>query len=392
MYKDGMMICSFLLVVLTTCLWHVSTKPQIACGFLGSFLVHIAAERSWRQLRSVAFFGASAAVVYGLINPVFSPLETLLAFLGVGSILTLLSEIIYQDRDDLCLIVRDTILMPLFTLGAGIILGVLMVGNTTHYDNWLYAFDSRIGVTPSRDIAGLFGRFPMVKRFAELIYKGVLLFPPLFHAWAIFRKRKVSFNPIVVFVIASAVGAGMFQICPAMGPIYAYTDLWPNQLPAYVPLEVITTPGLDNAIPSLHMTWALLVLLFSCEIGPAAVGAAAIIVLFTGLATVGFGEHYLIDLFMSVPTVMAGIGLYAGRRVLVATSCGLILAWLLLLRSGILLAFDRLVLWLMLIATAVMCLAVYKLHVMVSDKFQSLADVDQDSPARRFLVGINQES
>lgn len=67
---------------------------------------------------------------------------------------------------------------------------------------------------------------------------------------------------------------------------------------AVVPVVIA---GARNAIPSLHMTWVLLVWWNSKGL-PAWVRAIALsFVWFTVLATLGTGEHYLIDLVVAFP-------------------------------------------------------------------------------------------
>lgn len=57
--------------------------------------------------------------------------------------------------------------------------------------------------------------------------------------------------------------------------------------------------------------------------------------MFTGLATVGFGEHYLIDLIVVMPLVVTVQGICATRYKLAAIGLGLVVAWTAYLRAGI---------------------------------------------------------
>jgi hypothetical protein len=62
---------------------------------------------------------------------------------------------------------------------------------------------------------------------------------------------------------------------------------------------------LRGAMPSLHITWAALVYLASRRMHFFVRAAAAVFLLLTFLATLGLGMHYLIDLIVAVPLIVA---------------------------------------------------------------------------------------
>ncbi len=78
--------------------------------------------------------------------------------------------------------------------------------------------------------------------------------------------------------------------------------------PAVGPAWVGVVNAPRNAMPSLHMTWALLALWYSPR---RLLWASAVSVRLTALATVGLGEHYLIDLAAAVPFTWAVVKLAA---------------------------------------------------------------------------------
>ena len=98
--------------------------------------------------------------------------------------------------------------------------------------------------------------------------------------------------------------------------------------------------GVRNAMPSLHATWALLVLASTWRGRTWIKGVAVIYVALVLLATLGLGEHYLADLVPAAPLALLTIGLGArlplGERLFKAILPGaaLIAAWILPFRFG----------------------------------------------------------
>ncbi len=90
--------------------------------------------------------------------------------------------------------------------------------------------------------------------------------------------------------MAAVVMAGLFA------PVFYV--LFPAVGPAWV--NVPDAPR--NCIPSLHMAWALILVVYS----PARARALAILfALLTAFSTLGMGEHYIIDLVAAVPYTYA---------------------------------------------------------------------------------------
>jgi hypothetical protein len=114
-----------------------------------------------------------------------------------------------------------------------------------------------------------------------------------------------------------------------------------------------------NGMPSLHMAWVILLWWNSRGLPRALRGALMLYLLLTVAATLGSGQHYLVDLVVSVPFALAvqSVASYAlcnksRRRTAVATGIGLTLAWLVLVRFGVPLALKSPVIpWALILAT-----------------------------------------
>src|SRR5262249_35207453 len=98
--------------------------------------------------------------------------------------------------------------------------------------------------------------------------------------------------------------------------------------------------GYRNAMPSLHMGWALLSWWYCRGLSWWSKSVALAFLVFTFLATLGTGEHYLIDLVVAFPFALMVLGIFSfslswknrDRLLSVFASLGIILVWLFLLR------------------------------------------------------------
>jgi len=119
----------------------------------------------------------------------------------------------------------------------------------------------------------------------------------------------------------------------------AYSDL------ARIRMELVPLPGSvpRNAIPSLHMTWALQIWWMSRDLGRPAKLLGLVFVLITLMDTLGTGQHYLVDLAVSLPFTAMMQALCArsvplrtpSRMVPAITGALMVAAWFATIRYGI---------------------------------------------------------
>jgi len=101
-------------------------------------------------------------------------------------------------------------------------------------------------------------------------------------------------------------GVMFYNMLPACGPIHLFGGAFPwHPLVAADARRLRVVPilvkGARNAIPSLHMTWVLLIWWNSRGLPRWVRAIALAFVWFTVLATLGTGEHYFIDLVVAFP-------------------------------------------------------------------------------------------
>jgi hypothetical protein len=162
------------------------------------------------------------------------------------------------------------------------------------------------------------------------------------------RDRKVVLSAMTAFLLTGPVGVVFYTMCPALGPAYLFTSRYPwspltmDQASRLV-LESLAIPGLRNSMPSLHIAWVLLAWWYSVGLSVWERSIAMCFVVFTVLATLGSGEHYLIDLIVACPFALFIYSLSAfsvpwsnhNRSLAALAGIGITLAWIELLRFDV---------------------------------------------------------
>jgi len=158
------------------------------------------------------------------------------------------------------------------------------------------------------------------------------------------RRRRLPGDLIVTLFIAGFAGYAFFPLFPVVGPGYV--------LPGYPLLEASTAVRVIGAIPvsvprncmpSLHMANALIVAAHAWRLGEPRWRdvwrlVAVVDVVFTVIATLGFGYHYAADLVAAVPFTYGVFGLARREARAAALGLGITVAFLLsllLLRFGL---------------------------------------------------------
>ena len=345
LFKLTVSLTILLSILLLSGIYHVGSNATLAGGLFGAVFIFLACRPSPAHLGWSLAAGVGVALIYGMLGGSFgkdSGVETFSffmgigAFLGAGSILFMSLHRVWTGAPKYSAGLRDAVIAPAFILTAGLSMQLANRGLHASYDYFLYRFDLSLGLTPGHSIISLFRTLPWIRIASFLTYSGLLLFPPLYHGWAIYKGKAAKIHLVHAFVIAGIVGFVFYHICPAVGPLVTFGQQFPDHLPVMsaVPGKTFMSASVYNAMPSLHMTWALLVWIAAWELGSLAVVMASFIVMFTGFATVGFGEHYFIDLIVAVPLAMAVYGICTARYKLTAVGLASVSAWTIYLRTG----------------------------------------------------------
>ncbi|MFO1081998.1 MAG: phosphatase PAP2 family protein [Reyranellaceae bacterium] len=236
---------------------------------------------------------------------------------------------------------------------------------STVYDLHLYAFDGLFGATIVKVVPIFVRSVPGLLTALWLVYQSLV---PVVALFAVLQRDENGFvqgKLLSRFLITAALGYVLYEVMPGIGPLMAFADVFPYDLPD----AATVTPGLyvehdgapRNAMPSLHTAWALLVFIAAWSMGRWLRLAGGLFLAATLAATLALGEHYLVDLIVAVPFVLVVEGIAAnpfapaGRRAslqAIAAGAAMIAAWLLAIRfGGVALRGLPLVPWLMTLGT-----------------------------------------
>ncbi|HWR36360.1 MAG TPA: phosphatase PAP2 family protein [Clostridia bacterium] len=150
------------------------------------------------------------------------------------------------------------------------------------YDSVFWQIDRAIGFSPTAAM-DLVAFSPNLRTVVFSTYFG---FPVAIALASVISANANRFCSKLA--VASALGYLLYFVFPACGPFYFLTS---------------TVNAPRNAMPSLHTTWALMIWYeLRLQSLPVRLGSD-LFLLFTVIATLGFGEHYFIDLLVAVPFV-----------------------------------------------------------------------------------------
>jgi hypothetical protein len=369
LYPAMQTLAMALVLILIAGILHISESAYIAFAFTGAFATHLMFRPERRELLSAILAGAGFGAVYllmnhGLLHPgafldfYGSWIAIPGAFLGMGTLFVLGTRWIWAPtapngaRGEKWMRferVRDAALVPLLCVTTMVAVGPAIGLTPMTYDRLLYIVDTkflmtRAGVPPSWVIGRMFVDHHWLRTASGYVYNSLPLGLAICLAfqWRD-RKRKIWYPLDLrwVSLTLGCVGFLLYQICPAAGPVY----LFPNQFPLVVPnLDwIVAAPGWlgevpRNGMPSLHLAWTMLLFWNVRHRAWWISLAAAMYVMLTALATLGLGEHYLVDLMVAVPVGLTIQALWLRTRsvfrwVAIGAGGAIMLVWLLAFRT-----------------------------------------------------------
>ncbi len=150
------------------------------------------------------------------------------------------------------------------------------------------------------------------------------------------RGQRMPANPLMLFVVTGIAGFILYQICPATGPIHVFAAKFPDAPPSAATVQTMVLDNFPrNALPSLHSAWALLIWWSARYCRNWIRWSASAFLALTLLATLGLGEHYLIDLVVAAPFAVAAMSACTRHYGRAAGAGTLVLGWLFYLRFAL---------------------------------------------------------
>jgi hypothetical protein len=223
------------------------------------------------------------------------------------------------------------------------------------YDLYLFFVDGSFGFEPSILARHMVDRIPFLFGFIYGVYQCLPLAMALAYVAHLGKGTRTSYIPLV-FGFALA-GTLIYKVLPACGPIYFLGRGFTGDCGVLCSDTRAITVDINaysfdlewprNAMPSLHVTWALLTFWVCRDLRRGRWIAGAFLIC-TALATLVMGEHYLVDVIVAFPLALVTWQLCVGEgpfnhphRVLTILGGGLmLLLWVSAIR------FDPQVFWL----------------------------------------------
>jgi hypothetical protein len=329
-------------------------EPYLPFVIAGAFVFFLRAKPTRWEIYGWLFSSALFVKVIHLSTIPFWVLRVAAGFslLGFGAILLLGLRTLWSDREsqkNSLAFLAPALILIIFILTSSNALRVSGGLSPQTEDAWLYAFDGSLGFQPSFAIGRIMFTHLFLARSAFLTYLALPFAMAVVCAWETApTAKRISWHMLIIILLAGVGGWLLYNVVPGTGPIYVFGRDFPwHEVPykdlSRFALRKISLPtGIPrNAMPSLHMGWAVL-LYWNSKRFPSALRAALFVfLLLTIVATLGGGQHYLIDLVVSLPFVLAvqSAASLAGpnrRRHIAALLVGLsaTFAWLFMVRFG----------------------------------------------------------
>jgi len=393
-----------LLAVTAAAAFHLDFRqPFIGYGLGGAFLLFLAIKPGGRRIAIVGAMGTLLAV--GLVWGRFEGLPTLLVQVmgsfGLASLLWLGGIVLWRGRasepEAYCALLPGAVLTFLI-LGASYSLNMASMLHAKTYDLYAYVFDGALGFQPSFLVGRILARNPWLFPLVKLSYEGIVLAMAALYAAFMTRRKRPVWEIIELLFAPAMVGYLFFSVFPVCGPHYAFPLDYPN---AYLPYRFLHRLALEavpllpafprNGVPSLHMTWALMIWLNTRGLPRWMRATAAALVLATGFDTLATGEHYLFDLVVSLPftlwmqaCLVRTVSFRNPERWRpAAAGCAMFLAWLAIGRFGLhWMLISRAIPWsLVVISSAISLWWAIRLPAMIPEMLPSELEVKSRSVA-----------
>ena len=330
-------------------------QPFIGYGLGGAFLLFLASKPSVWRIAVVVGLGTvlAASVIRGNYVDVPTLLVQSMGSLGLASLFSLGVVIAWRGRGQEPSAYRAFLpggVLTFLILGAVYSLNMASLLHPRTFDLYAYVFDGALGFQPSFLLARFLKANPWLFPLVKLSYEGIVLAMAALYAGFMARREKPVWEVIELLFAPAMIGYLFFSVFPVCGPHYAFPLDFPQ---AYLPYGMLHRLALEsvpvltafprNGVPSLHMTWALMIWLNTRGLPRWARILAAALVLATLFDTLATGEHYLFDLVVSLPftlwmqaLIVRTVSFRRRERWLPALAgCAMFAAWLILCRFGL---------------------------------------------------------
>jgi len=330
---------------------HSFTGYSIAAAFV----LHVMARHRPREWLAAALVGLvlnqSARLVASLFHmPGKAPIVSF-AMLGAGSLIVLGWPAVWKrvaDASNLQNIYLPSVVLVALVLISQLMLLVTPIRRVETFDVYLQMFDLSLVWPPVFALGRIFQRVNDARSIALNTY----LFLPIVVAvvcGGYIRFRKASaWATLKVMAIAGLLGYATYLLFPAAGPEYVPAFNFPTGFFSLADIHTGYSRALlppvaaaRNAMPSLHLAWALLLWFESKALARVFRLLTFVYVVLTIIVVLGLGEHYIADLVVAVPFSVLVLAICSSTTTSASTrrkaslgSTLMVSGWLALLRYG----------------------------------------------------------
>ena len=284
-------------------------SAYLSLALASALIVLAMIRRSWLDLLWVLTGGLFLAVLdYRLLD--FQPMFMAgFSFVGLSALAVLGTHTIWAGGEDRKLLLYGFLPAVLFVGSEWMATTLLDITEKLHpktFDLFLYSFDSSLRVQFSFLMGQAFWTWPWLRFACLVIYIALPLPLALVYAAHLRGKKENALAVMLAFLVTGPIGVLFYNMLPACGPVHVFGGAFPwHPLATADAMRMNVLPvlikGPRNAIPSLHMTWVLLVWWNSRGLSRWVRSIAMTFVVMTAMATIGTGEHYFIDLVVAFP-------------------------------------------------------------------------------------------
>jgi len=285
------------------------TNAYLSLALFGALIVLGMIRRSWLDLLWVVAGGLLLAVLDYRVMGFRPMLMAGFSFAGLAAFAALGTHAIWAEGEERKLLLYGFVPILLFVGSEWMASTLLDITEALHpktFDLYLYSFDSSLRVQISFLVGQAFWRWPSLWWTCFIFYTALPLPLALVYAVHLRHTRRNALAVMIAFLVTGPLGVMFYNMLPACGPVHLFGAGFPwHPLVAADARRLRVVPvllkGARNAIPSLHMTWVLLIWWNSKGLPRWVRAIALAFVWFTVLATLGTGEHYFVDLVVAFP-------------------------------------------------------------------------------------------
>jgi hypothetical protein len=342
-------------------LFNGAHTPFLAFSVIGAAVVHFANRPRVIEAAITAVLASGLGIAYVGSRGIFGDYPAA-GFVGIVAFLGLASMLVLGAKACLSTAALRPLLLatfcPALVILTNVTLAAILPFQPHVFDLFLYRFDGLLGVQSSFVAGRWFAAAPFLERTCFLVYAALPLAEVVIFMLFV-RGQRMPANPLMLFIVTGIAGFVFYQVCPATGPVYVFGAEFPDYPPPSLPLQsILLDDAPRNAIPSVHSAWALLIWWSTRYCKAWTRWVATLFLALMLLATLGLGEHYLIDLVVALPLAVAAMAVCTAQHRRAVVAGALVLAWLIYLRFGLpVFTLSPLGAWMAVLATVIVSIA-----------------------------------